>query len=184
MVLVCLAGLAALLLIGAAIDIKSRRLPNWLTAGVVILYGLYVVVAPFSIDWVSALLVAGASFAIGFVLFTFNQMGGGDVKLIAGLALWAGLDFVALFLLITGLAGGLMSIGILLFRRLADHPLTMAFWPFLDVVMTNRFGFASPTSQWGRGANQTKDDPAAGSLPYGVAIAVGGFAIISALSKL
>lgn len=184
MVIVSVAILAALLIIGAAIDIKSRRLPNWLTGGVAGLYVLYATTAPFPVDWTSALLVAGASFAVGFTLFAFNLMGGGDVKLISGLALWAGVDFIALFLLMTGLAGGVMSVCILLFRRLANHPLSLVFGPYISVVMANRLGFAFPASQSENGMRQTDDEPGAGSIPYGVAIAAGGFAVICALLKL
>ncbi|MGI9491032.1 MAG: prepilin peptidase, partial [Geminicoccaceae bacterium] len=61
MALACLLILAVLLLIGAAIDIKSRRIPNWLTAGVAGLYALYVMIAPVPVDWLGASAVAGAS---------------------------------------------------------------------------------------------------------------------------
>lgn len=184
MALACMAILAILLLIGAAIDIKCRRLPNWLTASVAGLYAVYVIVAPYQVDWVSALTIAGASFTIGFALFAFNLLGGGDVKLIAALTLWSGVDLAALFLLITGLAGGLMSLGILLRRRLANHPILIAFWPFLTVVLANRLGFALPFRHWEASARSSGDDLATASLPYGVAIAAGGLTVIYALLKL
>jgi prepilin peptidase CpaA len=184
MVLVCLAILAALLLIGAAIDIKSRRIPNWLTAGVAGLYALYVVVAPVSVDWLGASAVAGTTFIIGFALFAFNLMGGGDVKLMSGLALWAGVDLAALFLLVTGLAGGVMALGILLFRRFVQHPLVVAFWPMALVMIEGRLGITFPGKGLGSGTRHPEEDPTAGSLPYGVAIAAGGFVVICALLKL
>lgn len=180
----CCLILAALLVIGAIIDIKSRRLPNWLTASVVLLYLPYVMLAPTPVDWFNALSVAGVSFIVGFTLFAFNFMGGGDVKLISGLALWAGLDLIALFLLVTGLAGGLLSICTLLYRRLVNHPVIVTFWPFLAVAIENRFGLAIPEWKLAGATGSVNSDSNEGSLPYGVAIAAGGFVVISALLKL
>jgi prepilin peptidase CpaA len=184
MALVCVAVLAALLLVGAAIDIRSRRLPNWLTAGVVGLYALYAIASPVPVDWASALAVAATSLVLGFMLFAFHLMGGGDVKLIAGLALWAGLDLIALFLLVTGLAGGLLSVGMLLVRRIASHPVVATVVPFLSMALANRWGLALPDRLLAGGWNHAEADQAAESIPYGVAIAAGGFAVIYALLKL
>ncbi len=184
MIVTCIIILAALLVIGAMMDIRSRRLPNWLTAGVAVLYVVYAAISPTPVDWFSSFSVAGASFVVGFALFTFNLMGGGDVKLISSLALWAGVDFIALFLLVTGIAGGLMSIAYLLFRHLANHPLLVTVWPFLSVMMADRLGFALPMRFLPGGPNTSQADPATVSLPYGVAIAAGGFVVIYALLKL
>ena len=180
----CCLILAALLAIGAIIDVRSRRLPNWLTASVVFLYLPYVWFSPSPVDWQGALMVGGTCFVVGFALFAFNFMGGGDVKLISGVALWAGLDFIAMFLLVTGVTGGLLSIYSLLHRRLVHHPLILTFWPFLAVAIENRFGLALPQQKLIGAVGPSNSDPKEGSLPYGVAIAVGGFAVISALLKL
>ncbi|MGI9492229.1 MAG: prepilin peptidase, partial [Geminicoccaceae bacterium] len=124
------------------------------------------------------------SFMIGFILFAFNLMGGGDVKLMSGLALWAGVDLVALFLVITGLAGGVMSLCVLLFRRLAEHPLVIVFWSMASVMIAHRLGISFPSKGLEGGARRLEEDPTAGSLPYGVAIAAGGFVVIFTLLKL
>ncbi|MGI9506144.1 MAG: A24 family peptidase [Geminicoccaceae bacterium] len=177
--LLCLACLAGLLVVGTLTDIDDRRLPNWLTSAVVILYGLYVVVSPTPVGWMSAGLVAALVFALGFVCFAFNLMGGGDVKLMAGLALWAGVDHIALFLIITSLAGGLLAI-VMLMRR---H------WTALPVaaLMSSLFGsvtrkLARPAMSAGSSATADLTDVKTDiTLPYGVAIAAGGFAIIFAI---
>lgn len=176
--------LAALLLIGAVTDMKSRRLPNWLTASVFLLYFPYALMTPSPAPIVGALLVAGVCFAFGFSLFAFNFMGGGDVKLITGLALWAGADFIALFLLATGVAGGVMSLAVLLYRRCLDHPMVAAFWPYLTIQVANRTGLPLLGSALSPTPSARAADPNAGSIPYGVAIAAGGFAVISAILKL
>ena len=179
-----LALLTGLLLVGAAIDISCRRLPNWLTSAVAALYGIHVIVSPAPVDWMGAFMVAGIMLAAGFGLFTFNLMGGGDVKLIAALALWAGVDHIALFLLVTSLVGGLLSISTLLLHRLFRSPLAMAFWPAYETVAgrctTNPDVLENPPAE----ATENHADPAMGSLPYGVAIAAGGLAVIYALLQL
>jgi prepilin peptidase CpaA len=177
--LLCLSVLAGLLIVGAIIDIESRKLPNWLTASVAALYGLHVIASPTPIDWPLAFLVGSIAFALGFVCFAFNLMGGGDVKLIAALALWAGFDHITLFLLVTALTGGLLSIIALIGQRLATSPFLVMSGPLHHLAMKilptpmgneNPLENAVPSS----GDHQF-------TLPYGVAIAVGGFAVILAL---
>ncbi|MGI9437614.1 MAG: A24 family peptidase [Geminicoccaceae bacterium] len=177
---ICMVLLAGLLLVGAIIDIRSRRLPNWLTAGVALLYLPYFLASPQPIDISNTILVAGVAFAIGFGLFAFNVMGGGDVKLIAGLSLWAGLDHLTLFLLVTSLAGGLLSIGMLMIRLLSRSTWIAMIWPIYqaepDAPVPATDAPAAVTAGVRAGS--------AGSLPYGVAIAAGGFAVIYALLQL
>lgn len=178
----CLASLVGLLITGMLTDIDDRRLPNWLTSAVVVLYGLYVVVSPTPVDWMSAGLVATLVFALGFASFAFNLMGGGDVKLMAGLALWAGVDHIALFLIITSLAGGLLAIVMLMLRHWKALPIA--------ALLSTLFGpitrkLARPAAFAGRAATTDVADVRTDtSLPYGVAIAAGGFAIIFAILQL
>lgn len=177
--LLCIACLAGLLVVGALNDIDCRRLPNWLTSAVAVLYALFVAVSPTPIDWMSAFLVAALVFAVGFACFAFQLIGGGDVKLMAGLALWAGLDHIALFLTVTSLAGGLLSLVMLMLQRWQRSPLSLMLSPLTNPI-TKRLhrsaalaGTPSPSDLADIRVNE--------SLPYGVAIAAGGFAVIYAL---
>ncbi|MGI9510984.1 MAG: A24 family peptidase [Geminicoccaceae bacterium] len=179
MYVLCIACLAGLLVTGALIDIECRRLPNWLTSAVVCLYGLAVAVSPTPIDWMSAFIVAAVVFVIGFACFAFRLMGGGDVKLLAGLALWAGVEHVALFLIVTSLAGGLLSVVMLTLRHAAKSPLLLMLSFFLTPITRRSAAIIGASS-----SADTADGDVTGSLPYGVAIAAGGFAIIFALLQL
>jgi len=112
-----LLGLAALLALAALIDLRERRIPNWLTGSAAALYPVYVLASPSAVAWPGAVGAALAVFLFGLILFGRNLIGGGDVKLIAAMTLWAGLDHLALFALVTSLAGGGLAIGSLWYQR-------------------------------------------------------------------
>ncbi|MCK5041287.1 MAG: prepilin peptidase, partial [Sphingomonadales bacterium] len=58
--------------------------------------------------WANILTFAGV-LVFFTILFATGQMGGGDVKLIATISLWAGPYFVFDFILITALVGGVVA---------------------------------------------------------------------------
>jgi prepilin peptidase CpaA len=58
-----------------------------------------------------------AALTVGFLLFTFGSFGGGDAKLLAACALWMGSAHIATFLVVVGLAGGLLATVILGYRQ-------------------------------------------------------------------
>ncbi|MEZ5932170.1 MAG: prepilin peptidase [Alphaproteobacteria bacterium] len=177
--ILCLSGLAGLLVVGALIDIDCRRLPNWLTSAVAALYGLHVIVSPVPIAWMSASVVASLVFVIGFACFAFQLMGGGDVKLLAALSLWAGIDHLALFLISTSLAGGVLALVMLCLRRLAQAPPLLLLSPLIGLITKKA---ARPAMVSGHVLSGAPADGSANpSLPYGVAIAAGGFTVIYSL---
>jgi len=162
----CLAGYVALLVIAAVEDVRARRIPNWLTAGVAALYPTYVLASPAAVPWLEALAVAGAILVVGFLVFARGWLGGGDVKLIAAVSLWAGPEHMLLFALITGLAGGVLALATLSWQRLLG-PLG------LHLEALGLLGGPSA------GANDPQ--PAPTSLPYAIAIAAGGLAVAANL---
>jgi len=82
---------AVLLLISAAEDARRLIIPNRYCLAIALLYPAYVLSAPAPVDWPGAAAVAAGALAVGFVIFSFRAAGGGDVKLFAAVALWAGL---------------------------------------------------------------------------------------------
>jgi prepilin peptidase CpaA len=75
----------------AAVDLRTRRIPNWLTCSLA-LAGLLL-----SVTWartsegpVDAMLGLLAGFAIGFALFGLGAWGGGDVKVLSAVGAWFG----------------------------------------------------------------------------------------------
>jgi prepilin peptidase CpaA len=180
-----LAGLVALLALAALIDLRERRIPNWLTGGVAALYPVYALVSPIPTAWLGALAAAAAVFLFGLVLFARQLIGGGDVKLIAASTLWAGLDHLALFALVTSLAGGGLALGSLWYQRwhgVIDAHMAALGWNFAPAGRARHA--ASASSEGSDGIASASSDQPPLTLPYGIAIAAGGLAVAAQLIKL
>jgi len=176
-----LSGLAALLILAAVVDIRERRIPNWLTGSVAALYPVYVLTNP-QLAWFGALAAALAVFVFGLALFSRRLIGGGDVKLIAALTLWAGLDHLALLTLVTCLAGGALALGSLWYQRwsglIGAHVAALG-W---NLVPADLVPHDPATPSKGGEVGASNQQPL--TIPYGVAIAAGGLAVIAQLTKL
>jgi prepilin peptidase CpaA len=103
--------------LGAAYDVRSRRIPNSVTFPAM-LCGLLL---HFALGgWrglgsaFSAGLICGLTF---FIFWLVGGMGAGDVKLIAAAGCLTGLPGTASLLLLTSLAGAAMAIGLALWKR-------------------------------------------------------------------
>ena len=173
MVQFCLTGYVALLVLAAVGDARARRIPNWLTGGVAALYPVYVLTSPTAVPWLAALAVAGTVLVVGFVLFATCALGGGDVKLITAVSLWAGLDHLALFAAVTSLTGGALALATMFLRR----------WSGLIGAHAAALGLALKPAATGATPDHPRpaaDKPAV-TLPYGIAIAAGGLAVAANL---
>jgi prepilin peptidase CpaA len=142
----------ALVALAALSDIKSFRIPNRISLALLALYPLHVVFSPLHIDWLMAVSAGSLVFVAGFTLFLCGMVGGGDVKLLAAVSLWAGWTLVLPLLVIMGLVGGVMAVTALAIqyaRRYRASGIAGVIVPDATI--------------------------AASKLPYGVAIAAGGF---------
>jgi len=107
-----LAALAIALLVAAFSDLRSRQIGNWLNGGIALAAPLFWWASDLAWwpDIALQLGVAFGTFAVLAALFAMGAMGGGDVKLLAALALWiAPLPFLNL-LVMMALLGGVLTV--------------------------------------------------------------------------
>src|SRR3954467_9492118 len=73
-----------------AVDVRCRRIPNWLTASLV-MTGLTQSTLIFgALSPAQSVCGMLAGFGLTFIFFALGPMGGGDVKLYAGIGAWVG----------------------------------------------------------------------------------------------
>ena len=136
--------LALLLVVAAVIDVRTFTISNRLNLVVAGLAPLYWLAngLPLWPEIAIQVAVAAGVFVLLAGAFYAGMMGGGDVKLAAALALWLSPASTLKFLVFMSLAGGLLTLFILVAHRLRSKP-------------------GKP------------------EIPYGVAIAAGGLAILA-----
>lgn len=123
LIALCESALVLMLIWGACQDAITFRLPNWLTVATAavalaaIALAAVVSQSPMGIAWHLGFGIA--VFLAGLLAFHFNLLGGGDIKWIAAIAIWIGphLDFLR-FIVIMGIAGGVLAGIIFLIRRI------------------------------------------------------------------
>lgn len=150
---ICLLAMVAVALFGAVCDIRSLTIPNivpMLIAGLFVPYAIATAM-PWAQLAFAAVLALGV-FAAGFGLFAAGLVGGGDVKLLAAVVLWAGHDAFAMLMLVTALAGG--GLALLLFVP-----------PLARGMRSLRSGSAAAATA------------SRNAMPYGIAITAGTLAI-------
>jgi prepilin peptidase CpaA len=146
--------LPALMVVAAATDVMSFRIPNWLTILIAILFFPMALATQMPLAEFGSHLLAGAIlFAVGYALFALGLFGGGDSKLMAAAGLWFGTAQTLPFLIMTALAGGLLAAGIMFWS------VFMVMWDFHDPVAGTVID---------KGIRKMKP-----KLPYGFAFAVG-----------
>jgi prepilin peptidase CpaA len=96
--LLALLPMLALLIFAAAQDLRTRRIRNWLTLCLVlsgIAHSLLSTRSPLpSISLGDSILGTLAGFGLPLMLFVIGALGGGDVKLLAGVGAWLGATVV------------------------------------------------------------------------------------------
>lgn len=109
------------LLVSAGIeDARTREIANWKNAAIALLAPAWWYVNGLDVwpDIAIQLGIAVGVFAVFCVAFHFNMMGGGDVKMIAALALWLPLGALITMLMVMSIVGGLITLAIMVERRI------------------------------------------------------------------
>ena len=120
---ILLGALAAMLLVACWSDLRTRTIPNGLNLAVALLAFPFwwSVSLPLWPDAAIQVAVALAVFAVFAGIFALGAMGGGDVKLVAAIALWLPWQAVIVLLFIMSVAGGLLTLAMLIRHKLAKH---------------------------------------------------------------
>lgn len=181
---VTLVGTLVLLGVGAATDMRRRRIPNTLTMGGAVLgvlvngifFGLHGVQQSF-LGW-------GLGFVILIIPFLQDAIGAGDVKMLAAVGAWGGTALVFRTAVLGALVGAVIAIGYLivygdiaiLLRQLGRYIRLRLFltaslvWPGA-LALAVEMGDLTIT----RGDRRPRR-----TIPYGVAVALGGLAALLA----
>lgn len=145
-----------LLLLGAACwDLASFTIPNFINVAVIAIFPVFALAAGLPLTDVGLHLLAGfVGLAVGFALFAFGYIGGGDAKLFAGVALWMGFSDLLPYALLASVFGGFLTLILLVLRQ----------WPLPDVCARQPWIL--------------KLHDARSGIPYGVALAAGAFILL------
>jgi len=108
--------LEVLVILAAIWDVRTRRIPNWLTlSGVVLGVALNTFLFEINGLWFS-LKGLGVAFGVYFVLYLLHAMGAGDVKLMAAVGAAAGPGNWLGILVLTSVAGAVAGLLLVAFK--------------------------------------------------------------------
>jgi prepilin peptidase CpaA len=100
----------ALLVAASCCDVLRLRIPNLIPLALVALFALQILVGRGVQAPLDHLLAMGLTLLILMPLFALNMLGGGDVKLLAAVALWLGMNKLAALLILVGIVGGIFAL--------------------------------------------------------------------------
>ena len=112
------AAFALLMLISAFYDAATMTIPNWISAALIGVFALTALGAHMSWHDVGLHVLTGlGALVLVVVMFALGWIGGGDAKLFAAAALWMGWPDVLMFAAYAALAGGVLTLFLLLVRQ-------------------------------------------------------------------
>jgi len=148
--LLLLGVMPALVIIAGLKDLTTMRIPNWISLLLIVFFFPTALLMGLPLTTIGLHVAVGfAALVVGAGMFALRWIGGGDAKLMAAACLWLGLQGSGMFLLWTGVMGGLFCLA-LLFARFHSRPYLVGAPGWVVSLMEPK-----------------------GDIPYGVAIAAG-----------
>lgn len=150
-------------------DLRTRRIPNYLT------FGLALAGFGFQLGWSgvpglgNAFLGLATGFGLLIIPYILGGMGAGDVKALAALGAWLGPYRTMQLFIYMAVAGGLMALGILLWRGRLWAGIRGSVTLLINGILCRHLPEPQPEVD-----PQAKQD----AIPYGVALALGMVALV------
>ncbi|MEO9167216.1 MAG: prepilin peptidase [Aestuariivirga sp.] len=152
----CLVLLPTLLMVAATWDVLTFKIPNWLTLLTAALFFPMALATGLPLDGFAWHIAGGILlFAIGFVMFQFDLLGGGDAKMLAAAGLWFGMANIYSFITLAALAG-LLQVSFMVALSFIMLSLDLADVSDKSKKLWSKLKFMTP------------------NVPFGFAIALGG----------
>ena len=100
---------------GAVADVRSRRIPNQISLAVALVWVMYALTD--NTGWQGGLIAAVIVLAVGIVVYAFDLVGGGDIKLLTAVSLWAGTELALPMIATIAIAGAIISVSVWIHAR-------------------------------------------------------------------
>ncbi|QDH75090.1 prepilin peptidase [Brevundimonas sp. M20] len=116
-ILALLGIMPVLVIVGGLNDLTTMKIPNWISGLLVLSFLPVAFISGLGpVGFAVHLGVGFAALVVGAGMFALRWIGGGDAKLMAAACLWLGLQGSGMFLVYTGLMGGLFCLFLMLAR--------------------------------------------------------------------
>jgi prepilin peptidase CpaA len=156
---------SVILVLAATIDGWKLKVPNWITFPLIFAGWAYALACS---GWSGlGASMAGTALGLGLLLpaYAIGGMGAGDVKLLAGVGAWIGVDNTLWAFAISALVGGLIAVAMVVWRKKWGHH-QQQFVAIVDEIFLIR-----DPAQLSAIAAERKSRMML--LPYGIPIAIG-----------
>ncbi len=151
-------------------DLKSRRIPNYLTLGTAVAGLAYNCMSQGLPGLVHGILGMLLGFTFLILPYLWGGMGAGDVKTLAALGAWLGPKLTILLFCYMGIAGGVIALGYLVWHGCLWEKIKGGWNALFNLILCRPDGSSRPRSP----GKLTE------GIPYGVAIAVGMIILVGA----
>jgi prepilin peptidase CpaA len=149
-------------------DVRTRRIPNYLTLGTALTglaFNSLTQGLPGLVDGILGMLLG---FCCLILIYLWGGMGAGDVKALAALGAWLGPKLTVFLFCYMGIAGGVIALGYLVWRGSLRAKMKQGWTYLLNLILCRADGAPRSPSP----ADLTP------GIPYGVAIAVGMLVLV------
>ena len=155
-------------------DLRTRRIPNYLTLGTAVAGLAYNFMSHGLPGLADGFLGMLLGFACLILPYLWGGMGAGDVKALAALGAWLGPKLTVFLFCYMGIAGGVIAVGYLVWQGILWEKIKKGWTFLLNLMLCRPDGPPRPPSP----AQLTE------GIPYGVAIAVGMLVLVGVRGTL